>query len=142
MNPRVSILLVEDDVVDVKTVQRAFKANEFAHPLSVVSNGAEALAFLRHEDPYTAAAAPRPGLILLDLNMPVMNGLEFLEHLKADAELKKIPVIVLTTSREESDRMASYRLSVAGYIVKPVDFEHFTEVIKVINSYWSLCELP
>ena len=142
MRPEVPILLVEDDIVDVKTVERAFKEHDFANPLFVVSNGAEALAFLRHEDPYAAADSPRPGLILLDLNMPVMNGIEFLQIVKAEEELQRIPVIVLTTSREESDRLESYRQSVAGYIVKPVDFQRFIDAIKVIDSYWSLCELP
>ena len=142
MNRDIPILLVEDDIVDVRTVQRAFREHNFANPLHVVSHGREALAFLRHEDGYAATETPRPGLILLDLNMPVMNGMEFLEEVKADAALKTIPIIVLTTSREESDRVDSYEFSVAGYVVKPVDFFEFVEAVKVIDLYWSLCELP
>jgi CheY-like chemotaxis protein len=141
MTKSLPFLLADDDLVDVKTVKRAFKHYDLANPLYVVSNGAEALAFLRHAPPYgNAAAAPRPGLILLDLNMPVMNGLEFLKLMKADEDLKSIPVIVLTSSKEESDLVASYQLSVAGYIVKPVDFAKFLDVVKVVDAYWSLCE--
>ncbi len=135
MEKNVSILLVEDDLVDVKTVQRAFKENKMKNPLSIVGNGEEALEYLRNND------NPRPGLILLDLNMPVMNGIEFLKVAKADDGLRSIPVIVLTTSQDESDRVYSYNLSVAGYITKPVEFEKFVEAVKIIDLYWSLCEM-
>lgn len=143
MPTNVPVLLVEDDLVDVKTIQRAFKQHKLSNPLFVTTNGVEALAFLRHEGDYTEPAkAPRPGMILLDVNMPVMNGIEFLKEIKADPELKRIPVIMLTTSKEESDRMQSYDLGAAGYIAKPADFPRFLEAIKVIDLYWSLCELP
>lgn len=135
-------MLAEDDLVDVKTVQRAFKQYRLNNPLHVVANGAEALHYLRRTGPYAAPAeAPRPGIILLDLNMPVMNGIEFLQAVKADNDLKRIPVIVLTSSTEESDLVGSYELCVAGYIVKPVDFTKFLDVVKAIDLYWSLCEL-
>ena len=136
-------LLAEDDLVDVKTVKRAFNQYNLANPLYVVANGAEALAFLRRQGAYAEPAdAPRPGLILLDLNMPVMSGLEFLQAVKNDDDLRSIPVIVLTSSKEESDLIASYELSVAGYIVKPVDFKKFLDVVRALDAYWSLCELP
>lgn len=142
MNRKVPILLVDDDLVDVKTVKRAFKHAEVSNPLYVANNGQEALDFLRHEGAFSdPSSAPRPGVILLDLNMPVMSGLEFLHELKADAAFKSIPVVVLTTSQHESDRVQSYDLSVAGYILKPVDFQKFIEVARTIDSYWRLCEL-
>ncbi len=142
MRSAVPVLLVEDDKVDVMTVQRAFKKNKITNPLFVVSNGEEALEYLRRTGPYSDPAnAPRPGIILLDLNMPVMNGLELLKILKADEDLKRIPVIALTTSREEEDRIESFNLSVAGYIIKPVEFDKFVEAVRLIDLYWTLSEL-
>ena len=143
MRNNVPILLVDDDQVDVMTVQRAFKRNNMADPLMVVGNGKEAVDYLRHQGEYADAVKfARPGIILLDLNMPVMNGIEFLRVIKVDEALKKIPVIVLTTSKEESDRVESFNLSVAGYIIKPVEFEKFVEAVRVLNLYWTLSELP
>ncbi len=143
MRDNIPILLVEDDQVDVMTVQRAFKRNNIINPLSITSNGEQALQFMRHQGEFQDHEKfPRPGIILLDLNMPVMNGIECLKALKADEELKKLPVIVLTTSKEECDRVESFKLSVAGYIIKPVEFEKFVEAVKVLNLYWTLSELP
>jgi CheY-like chemotaxis protein len=143
MRDTIPILLVEDDQVDVMTVQRAFKRNNIINPLHIVGNGQEALDFLKHRKDFADQGKnPRPGIILLDLNMPVMNGIECLKIIKADEELKKIPVIVLTTSKEECDRVESFKLSVAGYIIKPVEFEKFVEAVKVLNLYWTLSELP
>lgn len=142
MRDNIPILLVEDDQVDVMTVQRAFKKNRITNPLFVCSNGEEALKFLRHEGIYSdPEKSPRPGIILLDLNMPVMNGIEFLKVVKSDDDLRRIPVIVLTTSKEEEDRFKSFSLSVAGYIIKPVEFEKFVEAVKLIDLYWTLSEL-
>jgi len=142
MRSNVPILLVEDDQVDVMTVERAFKMNKIINPLFVCSNGEEALKFLCHEGTYSdQEKAPRPGIILLDLNMPIMNGIEFLKIIKADDYLKRIPVVVLTTSKEEEDRVESFKLSVAGYIIKPVEFEKFVEAVKLIDLYWTLSEL-
>jgi len=142
MRREIPILLVEDDMVDVKTVQRAFKQSKITNPLYVTGNGEEALAFLRHEEPYTdPAEAPRPGLILLDLNMPILSGIEFLQIVKDDDALRSIPVIVLTTSKDENDLVRTFNLSVAGYILKPVDFIQFLEVVKAIDLYWSLSEM-
>lgn len=137
------ILLVEDDVVDVKTVKRAFKENKILNVLKVVGNGEDALAYLQHQGEYANTEAnPRPGIILLDLNMPVMNGIEFLRAARPLGILRGIPVVVLTTSKMENDRMESYDLGVAGYIIKPVEFDKFVEAIRTLNLYWSLCQLP
>ena len=142
MREQVPILLVEDDLIDVKMVRRAFEQSRVINPLHVTNNGEQALRFLRHEGPYAdPALAPRPGLILLDLNMPVMNGVEFLQAVKADDTLKHIPVVVLTTSKDEGDLVETYGFGVAGYIIKPVDFPQFLEVVKAIDLYWRLNEL-
>jgi CheY-like chemotaxis protein len=130
------VLLVEDDTIDAMTVRRAFRDLKVTNPLVHTVNGEEALVYLRDE------AKDKPCLILLDLNMPKMNGTEFLTVAKADPVLKKIPVVVLTTSSEERDVVESFRLSVAGYIIKPVDYRNFVEAIRTINVYWTLSEMP
>ena len=130
------ILLAEDDRVDVLTIQRALKEIKVTNRLDVVVNGEEALRFLR--DP----AHERPCLILLDLNMPKMNGIEFLKEFKKDEHLKMIPVVVLTTSREERDKVESFNNGVAGYMIKPVDYKQFVEVLRAIDLYWTLSEFP
>ncbi len=135
MRPNTPILLVEDDEVDLMTVRRALTEIHITNPLQIAGNGEDALAILR--DP----ANKRPGIILLDLNMPRMNGVEFLRIIKADAELKRIPVVVLTSSREEQDRVESFDLGVAGYMIKPVDYRQFVEVVRAIDLYWTLSEL-
>ena len=143
MRENVPILLVEDDLVDVKTVKRALKENRITNPLHIAGHGEEALDYLRHQGQYAdPASSPRPGIIFLDLNMPVMGGIEFLKVVKADDELKRIPVLVMTTSHEESDRVESFGLGVAGYVIKPVDFIKFVEAVRVIDLYWTLSELP
>ncbi len=130
------VLLVEDDMIDAMTVRRAFRDLNVTNPLVHVTNGEEALDHLHDE------TSDKPCLILLDLNMPKMNGIEFLAVAKADRALKRIPVIVLTTSSEERDVVESFRLSVAGYIIKPVDYRSFVEAIRTIDMYWTLSELP
>jgi len=130
------ILLVEDDQVDTRTVQRALKDINVTNPLETVANGEEALAFLQKAD------AVRPGIILLDLNMPRMNGIEFLKIIKKHEGFRTIPVVVLTTSREEQDKIESFKLGVSGYMLKPVDYIQFVEVMRAINMYWTLSELP
>ena len=130
------LLLVEDDQVDVMTIKRAFKEIHVVNPISHVENGEEALAYLR--DP----SKERPCLILLDLNMPVMNGIEFLQVIKQDENLKRIPVIVLTTSEEQQDKLSSFNLGVAGYMAKPVDYRQFVEVMRSIDMYWTISEMP
>jgi len=142
MKDSIGVLLVEDDDVDSENVVRAFKRNKISNPLYITENGEDALAYLRHEGKYSdPKQSPRPGIILLDINMPVMNGIEFLEVVKSDDDLKRIPVVVMTSSQEESDRIKSYNLSVAGYIIKPVGFENLVETIKNISIYWSMSEL-
>jgi CheY-like chemotaxis protein len=138
----INVLLVEDDEVDVMNVKRAFKRNNIPNPLYTASNGLEALEVLRGEGEKLPAAPPTRRLILLDLNMPKMGGLEFLQELRADPTLKNIPVVVLTTSNEDRDRIEAYNLNVAGYILKPVTFINFAEVMATLNKYWALCELP
>ena len=130
------VLLVEDDSIDAMTVRRAFNDLKLANKLIHRVNGEEAIEYLRSPD------AEIPCVILLDLNMPRMNGTEFLKVMKQDDCLRTIPVIVLTTSNEECDVVESFRLCVAGYIVKPVDYKKFVEAIRTIDLYWTLSELP
>lgn len=132
-----NILLVEDDSVDVMNVRRAFQKNNIANPLYVASNGVEALAMLRSN----AVPAGRR-LVLLDLNLPRMNGIEFLTALRADPDLRSTIVVVLTTSNEERDKIQAYNLNVAGYLLKPVTFHSFVELMAALNKYWTLVELP
>ena len=135
------ILLVEDSPTDVLITQEAFEQDNLLNRLHVVENGVEALAFLRRQGQFTAA--PRPDLILLDLNLPKKNGREVLVELKADEKLKLIPVVVLTTSNAEEDILKCYGLSANCYIIKPVDFANFVEVVQAIRHYWfSVVTLP
>jgi CheY-like chemotaxis protein len=132
-----NILLLEDDEVDVMNVRRAFERNKIANPLYVAGNGVEGLEMLR------SGAVPRGRrLVLLDLNMPRMNGIEFLRAVRSDPELSMISVVVLTTSNEERDKVDAYRLNVAGYLLKPVTFINFVEVMATLNKYWTLVEMP
>jgi CheY-like chemotaxis protein len=136
-----NILLVEDDEVDVLNVKRALKKNDISHPLYIAGNGIEALEMLRGTDKAPAVIPPSRRLILLDLNMPRMNGIELLKAIRADPELKAIPVVVLTTSEEERDRVEANRLNVAGYLVKPVQFAEFVKLMAVFNQYWMLSKI-
>jgi CheY-like chemotaxis protein len=136
-----NILLVEDDEVDVMTVQRAFKKGNITNSLYIAGNGIEALAKLRGELGKPSIIPTDRRLILLDLNMPKMNGLEFLQELRADPTIRHIPVVVLTTSNEERDRVKAYDFNVAGYIIKPVTFNIFVELMVALNKYWALCEM-
>ncbi len=137
----VNILLVEDDEVDVMNVQRAFKKNHINNKLHVAGNGLEALALLRGDGEFEKIA-PRPKIILLDLNMPKMNGIEFLQELRNDPEFESISVFVLTTSGDERDIVAAYKLNVAGYILKPVELDNFIQALSTLDLYWSLIEMP
>ena len=132
-----NILLVEDDEVDVMNVRRAFERNNVSNPLYVAGNGIEALEMLRNG---TVPSERR--LILLDLNMPKMNGIEFLQALRADPELSSAPVVVLTTSNDDQDKIDAYNLNVAGYLLKPVTFSNFCERMTTLNKYWTLVEMP
>ena len=140
MNAAICFLLVEDDEVDVKNVQRAFKKNNINNPLFVAGNGEEALAKLRGNG--TSPIIPTPQVILLDLNMPKMGGLEFLQELRSDPRFKSLSVFVLTTSDEERDKVAAYNFNIAGYILKPIEFDQFMGTINILEAYWTLCEFP
>ncbi|MBW7923726.1 MAG: response regulator [Burkholderiaceae bacterium] len=131
-----SILLVEDDDVDAMTVRRAFRELKVTNPLIQQVNGEAALEFLG-----SVAVHELPCLILLDLNMPVMNGIEFLQVVKQHARWRRIPAVVLTTSQEEQDKIASFDLSVAGYMTKPVDYRKFVDAMCTIDAYWTLSEV-
>ena len=130
-----SILLIEDDQVDVITTRRALKEIQVTNPLVVCEHGELALDHLRE-------AEELPCIALLDLNMPVMNGIEFLRNVKGDARLRRMPVVVLTTSEELEDKRRSFDLGAAGYMAKPVDYRRFVEVMRSIDQYWTLSELP
>jgi len=137
----VNILLVEDDEVDVMNVKRAFQRNRITNPLFVAGNGLEGLAMLRGQNADGDNVPDTRRIILLDINMPKMNGIEFLQELRKDAALPPTPVVVLTTSDEDQDRIEAYKLNVAGYILKPVTFSSFAEVMAALNRYWTLCEM-
>jgi CheY-like chemotaxis protein len=137
----VNVLLVEDDEGDVLMTREAFEFYKVRNPLHVVSDGEQALQFVRRTGPY--ADAPRPGLILLDINLPRVSGLEVLAELKQDPELSTIPVVMLTTSRADEDILRSYSLHANAYVSKPVDFEQFTAAIRQIDDFFlSLVQLP
>ncbi|MBI1173884.1 MAG: response regulator [Sideroxydans sp.] len=134
--PNKPILLVEDDQVDIMTVNRALKEIHVTNPVVSRENGEDALHYL--QDP----ESEKPCIILLDLNMPIMNGIEFLQIVKHDGQLKRIPVVVLTTSEEQQDKVSSFNLGVAGYMAKPVDYRQFVEVMRSIDAYWTISEMP
>jgi CheY-like chemotaxis protein len=130
------ILLIEDDQVDMMTVIRALKQIHVTNKVVHLENGEEALNYLQDE------SSEKPCIILLDLNMPIMNGTEFLKAIKDDQQLMRIPVVVLTTSDEQQDKVNSFNFGVAGYMSKPVDYGQFVEVIRSIDAYWTISEMP
>ena len=130
----VNILLIEDNPGDVRLTQEAFKEGRLAIQMDVVMDGVEAIKFLRKEAPYTDSTTP--DLILLDLNLPKRDGREVLEEIKSDPNLKRIPVVILTTSNAEQDILKSYNLHVNCYINKPVDFDKFFDIIQKIEDFW------
>jgi CheY-like chemotaxis protein len=137
----IDVLLVEDDQGDVLMTREAFEHYKIRNQLHVVTDGEQALQFLRRTGEY--AGAPRPGLILLDLNLPRRDGLEVLAELKQDPVLRVIPVVILTTSQAEEDILRSYSLHANAYVSKPVDFERFMEVIRQIDSFFvTVVKLP
>jgi CheY-like chemotaxis protein len=137
----IDVLLVEDDPGDVLMTREAFELSPVPSTLHVVGDGEQAMRFLRRTSEFTGA--PRPGLILLDLNLPRRNGLEVLADLKADPGLLAIPVVILTTSQAETDIMTSYQLHANAYITKPVSFDRFTEAIRQVDDFFlSLVKLP
>ncbi len=140
MHKLINILLVEDDEVDVMNIKRAFKKNNITNPLFRAVNGLEALAMLRGEG--VEPIVPLPKIILLDLNMPKMGGIEFLKVLRADDRLAGISVFVMTTSNEDRDKVEAYKLNVAGYILKPLSMDQFISAVATLNNYWQLIEFP
>jgi CheY-like chemotaxis protein len=138
----INILLVEDDEVDIMNVRRAFKKVNINNTLYLASNGIEALAMLRSQNGQPPQVPNERRLILLDLNMPKMGGIEFLQELRSDPKLRPTPVVVMTTSNQDKDRVEAYNLNVAGYLLKPLTFNNFVEMMTILNKYWLLCEIP
>jgi two-component system response regulator len=137
----IEILLVEDNPGDIRLTKEALKDSKLQNNLSLARDGVEALAFLRREGKY--ADAPHPDIILLDLNLPKKDGREVLEEIKQDAILKRIPVVVLTTSDDEYDIIESYNLHAKCYITKPVDLQRFIAIVKIIEQFWfKIVQLP
>jgi two-component system, response regulator len=139
----VEILLVEDNPNDVELTLRALKKNNLTNPIYVVRDGAEALEYIFCTGSYAHRKIENgPKIILLDLKLPKVDGMEVLKQVKADSRTKMIPVVVLTSSREERDIVESYKLGVNSYITKPVDFEQFTEAMRLLGMYWLLLNQP
>jgi CheY-like chemotaxis protein len=133
----INLMLVEDDEIDVETVRRALRSNGYSHPLWVAGDGEEALSMLR------GGQVPLSRLVLvIDLNMPRMSGIDLLREIRADAALRALPVVVLTTSDDERDLSDAYALHVAGYLIKPVDYTAFVDLVARLESYWSASRLP
>lgn len=141
-NP-ITILMAEDDPDDRLLVQEAFEESRLSNELRFVEDGEQIMAYLRREGGYNPANAPRPAVILLDLNMPKKDGREVLNELKQDKDLRQIPVIVLTTSEAEEDIIRSYCSGASGFIVKPVTFQRLVDVLKTVGEYWlEIVQLP
>jgi len=140
----IPILLIEDDPDDIEITRRAFKKGNLLNPLYVVRDGEEAMEYLNKEGRYIdKTSAPRPGLILLDLNMPRMDGREVLKRIKKDDCLRRIPTVVLTTSKQEEDVIRSYDCGANTYISKPLCFNDFIDALQIIGKYWlALAEIP
>lgn len=135
----INILLIEDDEIDIMNVKRAFKKNNIENPLFIANDGLEAINMLTGNQ---VDKIPKPRIILLDLNMPRMGGIEFLQKLRIKEEFKDISVFIMTTSNEDNDKVEAYKLNVAGYILKPLSMEKFVDAVSTLKSYWKLCEYP
>lgn len=137
------VLMAEDDEHDIIATRRAWRTHHISNPLFVVNDGEECLDYLFRRGVFAGpGAAPRPGILLLDIHMPRLDGLATLRQIRESGEFRRLPVIMLTTSRGEEDRVRSYDLGANAYIVKPVGFENFAEAIKTIQLFWQLTELP
>jgi CheY-like chemotaxis protein len=137
-SPRaLNVVLVEDDAIDVMNVRRAFDRGKIANPLYVAGDGIEALEMLRSH-----AIPKERRIILLDINLPRMNGIELLQEIRKDPILRPTPVVILTTSNDDQDKFKAYDLNVAGYLLKPVTFVSFVEIMAALNRYWTVVELP
>ena len=137
------VLMAEDNEHDIVATKRAWKKNSINNPLYIVRDGEECLDYLYRRGKYSEPeSSPKPGILLLDINMPKMGGLEVLRHVREDAKLKDLHVIILTTSKADEDMVASRRLNANAYILKPVGFENFAEAIRRINLFWEIAETP
>ncbi len=137
------ILMAEDNEHDIVATRRAWKKNNIANPLHIVRDGEECLDYLHQRGKYSEpGSAPRPGILLLDIKMPRMDGLAVLKHIREDEGLRRLPVVILTTSKDEEDRLRSYDLGANAYIMKPVGFHNFSQAVRTINLFWELVELP
>ncbi len=129
------ILLLEDDIIDVMTIQRALKQLKIPNVCEVMTNGEDGLDYL-------AKCDDLPGIIFLDINMPKMNGIEFLKRIKQNSQWAQIPVVVLTTSKDQRDKEETFKLGISGYMIKPVSYEDFKQMLITIKDYWNLSEHP
>lgn len=137
------VLMAEDDEHDIIATRRAWKKNHIANPLYIVNDGEQCLDYLHRRGKYRVnGGAPRPGILLLDIKMPKMDGLSVLRHIRSDKTFHCLPVVILTTSKADEDRLHSYDLGVNAYIVKPVGFDNFSVAVRTINLFWELVELP
>jgi len=137
------VLMAEDDEHDIVATRRAWKRHRIANPLYIVCDGEECLDFLYHRGKYEDHdTMPQPGILLLDIKMPKMDGLAVLKYIRNDGHLRRLPVIILTTSKADEDRLKSYDLGANAYIVKPVGFQNFSEAVRTISLFWELVELP
>jgi len=137
------ILMAEDDEHDIVATRRAWEKHHILNPLHIVNDGKECLDFLYRRGKYeNGGAMPQPGILLLDINMPKLNGLAVLEYIRNDGHLRRLPVIILTTSMDEEDRLESYDLGANAFIVRPVGFAKFSEAVRTISLFWKLVELP
>lgn len=140
-----TVLMAEDDIADIMAAERAWEEHKIVNPLRVVRDGEECLDYLHQRGKYSEAErSPRAGLLLLDLKMPKLDGLGVLKHIRenADEGIRRLPVVILTSSKSEEERLASYDLGVNAFIVKPVGFENLAAAVKTINLFWELAELP
>ncbi len=137
------VLMAEDNEHDIVATKRAWKENNIANSLYIVRDGEECLDYLHQRGKYSEpGSAPRPGILLLDIKMPKMDGLAALKQIREDQKLHRLPVVILTTSKAEEDRLKSYDLGANAYIVKPVGFQNIAEAVRTINLFWELVELP
>jgi len=137
------VLLAEDNEDDILATRRAWKKNNIANQLFIVRNGEECLDYLNQRGKYAeSGSAPKPGILLLDLKMPRMDGLDVIKWIRADEKLRRLPIVILTSSKMEEDRLRGYDLGANAYITKPVGFENFCEAVKAIHMFWAIVELP
>lgn len=138
-----AVLVAEDEEHNIIAIKRAWKKHHITNPLYIVNDGEECIDFLHRQGKYSQlGTVPRPGILLLDIKMPKMDGLAVLEHIRKDGELHRLPVIIFSASRADEDRLRSYDLAVNAYIVKPVGFENFSKTVRTISLFWQLVALP